>query len=70
MTRVIDATEVLGLRPLDEDSIIALLEEHPKYLHNPLTQSERGLIRDIVRVACPLSRSPTNLSWQIEGQKP
>ncbi len=62
-------TKGFGLAYLDEEMIVALLCEHPKYLHNPITGSERRLIRDIVRVASPLTRmrpSPTN---QIEGGK-
>jgi hypothetical protein len=71
MSNVVDSSNDFGLRALDEQTVIAFLEGHPKYLHNPLTDSERGLIRDIIRVVCPLTRlRPRDVLSSIEGEAP
>lgn len=57
------------IRGLDEETIIHFLTCHPKYLHNPLSDDERALIRDIVRVLCPLTRLKPMSELEEQGRR-
>jgi hypothetical protein len=64
---VINAADKFDLRPLDPETIEHFLMCHPKYLSNPLTDSEKALIRDICRVVCPLTRLRPHPLFGIGG---
>lgn len=48
-------TSMFALHPLTVEEVEAFLTCHPKYLCNPLSDRERALIRDIVRVCRPMT---------------
>lgn len=43
------------LHPLTVEEVVDFLTCHPKYLMNPITGNERGLIRDIIAVCRPMT---------------
>lgn len=57
-----------ALHPLTEEEVEAFLTSHVKYLHNPLTPSEKGLIRDIINVCRPMvNHKPKFFPWREEA---